>query len=203
MYTPDDFKMEDSNEILEFIKSNSFGILVSAQSTFEPLATHLPFYLRQDEPIVLESHLAKSNAQSEVIKNGKTVLAIFSGPNGYISSSVYGHENVPTWNYQSVHLYGTISILNEEEQEHHLADLMTNYENNREIKKEFTKLPKSLIEEYKKEILCFRITVYRMEAAYKLSQNRNQKDHKAIIEDLEKNQENDALVTAMKKHYKK
>jgi transcriptional regulator len=203
MYTPEDFKMEDPNEQLDFIQSNTFGTLISTNSTLEPLASHLPFYIRQKEPLVIEGHISRANNQCELLRNGKNAMLIFQGPNGYISSSVYGHENVPTWNYQAIHVYGTISLLNDQEMENHLADLMTLHESNRDNKKDFLKLPKKLIDDYKKEILCFRITAYRTEASYKLSQNRNKADHEAIIHDLEQKEDHAALVTAIKKHYKK
>ena len=202
MYTPEDFKMEDPKEQLEFIQSNTFGTLISTTSTLEPLASHLPFYIRQKEPLVIEGHISRTNNQSKLLSNGKNAMIIFQGPNGYISSSVYEHENVPTWNYQAVHVYGTISHLNNTEIEIHLSDLMTLHESVREVKKEYVKLPKKLLEAYKKEILCFRVTAYRTEASYKLSQNRNKTDHTAIIHDLEQKKENESLVAAMKKHYK-
>jgi transcriptional regulator len=202
MYTPEDFKMEDPKEQLEFIQSNTFGTLISTTSTLEPLASHLPFYIRQKEPLVIEGHISRTNNQSKLLSNGKNAMIIFQGPNGYISSSVYEHENVPTWNYQAVHVYGTISHLNNTEIEIHLSDLMTLHESVREVKKEYVKLTKKLLEAYKKEILCFRVTAYRTEASYKLSQNRNKTDHTAIIHDLEQKKENESLVAAMKKHYK-
>ena len=139
MYTPEDFKMEDPKEQLEFIQSNTFGTLISTTSTLEPLASHLPFYIRQKEPLVIEGHISRTNNQSKLLSNGKNALIIFQGPNGYISSSVYEHENVPTWNYQAVHVYGTISHLNNTEIEIHLSDLMTLHESVREVKKEYVK----------------------------------------------------------------
>lgn len=203
MYTPKEFKVEDPKEQLDFIKSNVLGTLISTSSNLEPIASHIPFYVREEAPLVLEGHISRANNHHELLRNGKNAMLIFQGPNGYISSSVYGHENVPTWNYQAIHVYGTISLLNDVDMENHLADLMTLHESNRDNKKEFSKLPKKLIDDYKKEILCFRLTAYRTEVSYKLSQNRNKSDHEAIIHDLEQKEEHKSLVTAMKKHYQK
>jgi transcriptional regulator len=60
-----------------------------------------------------------------------------------------------------------------------------------------------MIEAYKKEILGFRITSTRIEAAYKLSQNRNKEDHKRILADLEKDENNRSIVEAMKNTFDK
>jgi len=49
---------------------------------------------------------------------------MFQGPHAYISSSWYESENVPTWNYQSVHVYGTVSIMSEKELEEDLIQLL-------------------------------------------------------------------------------
>ncbi len=203
MYTPKEFKIEDPKEQLDFIKSNVLGTLISTSSNLEPIASHLPFYVREEDPLVLEGHISRANNQCTLLRKGNNAMIIFQGPNGYISSSVYGHENVPTWNYQAIHVYGRISHLNDEETELHLSQLMSHHEKDREIKKEYQKLPPKLVEEYKKEILCFRFNTYRTEASYKLSQNRNPADYDAIIQDLEKNDGNKTLIDAMKKHYKK
>jgi transcriptional regulator len=42
---------------------------------------------------------------------GNDEVLAFSGPHSYISSSWYDHENVPTWNYIAVHVYGKIKLL--------------------------------------------------------------------------------------------
>jgi transcriptional regulator len=185
MYIPKEFKETNQAEILHFIGNNALGILVSSTGVFEPLVSHIPFIssLENDE-ITLEGHLAINNPHAEQIKNGKTALVIFQGPNAYISSSVYTHENVPTWNYQAVHIYGTVEILTKDALQLHLKQAIDYFESERTNKLDYSKFSKSMFESYLSEIIGFRLRAYKTEAAYKLSQNRNNTDFQNIVTDL-------------------
>ena len=185
MYIPKEFKETNQAEILHFIGKNALGILVSSTGVFEPLVSHIPFIssLKNDE-IILEGHLAINNPHAEQIKNGKTALVIFQGPNAYISSSVYTHENVPTWNYQAVHLYGTVEILTKSELENHLSQAIDHFETERNNKLDYSKFSKSMLDNYLNEIIGLRLRTYKIEAAYKMSQNRNNTDFQNIVTDL-------------------
>ena len=55
----------------------------------------------------------------------------FQGSHGYISSTWYDTEDVPTWDYQSVHAYGTGQLLTTEELESELIKMLDKYENHR------------------------------------------------------------------------
>ena len=68
----------------------------------------------------------------EDFKRNGNVLIIYQGAHAYVSSSWYEKENVPTWNYQAVHLYGEATVLNEQETIDGLKTLLTKYEQNRE-----------------------------------------------------------------------
>jgi transcriptional regulator len=200
MYAPFPFNLEDPKKIREFLQEHPFGTLIQSGDA-EPIATHLPFEIRiQEDEIMLISHIAKNNPQSALIRNGKKALVTFLGPHGYISSSVYGHPNVPTWNYQAVHVNGVIETLSEEELNDHLNRMVNQHESGREEKLDLSKLPKEMLNSYRQEIIAFKIIPYRIEAAFKLSQNRNKEDHSAILKDLEKTSQHSALVNAMKKH---
>ena len=117
------------------------------------------------------------------------MLVMFQGPHAYISSSWYEHENVPTWNYQAVHIYGKGSILDEEELKQDLTRLLKKYEKHRKNPVLWDKLSPSLLEKELKGIVGFKIKVEEIQAAYKLSQNRNETDYMNIIEQLQ-NEEN-------------
>lgn len=125
-------KWEDEPEIVDFIRKNAFATLIS-QVDGKPFATHLPFVLGKSnsgEP-VLSGHLAKANQQWKSISENEDVLVIFQGPNAYISSSWYNHENVPTWNYLAVHISGKIRLIEGEELMDHLKSLTNIYEDGR------------------------------------------------------------------------
>lgn len=115
MYTPDLYKNENQEEIRTFIKENSFGILIN-QTNGKLCATHIPIELEinAEGKEILQGHISKLNPQAEGFKENDQVLAVFTGSHSYISSSWYDHENVPTWNYIAVHVYGRIKIVDYE-----------------------------------------------------------------------------------------
>lgn len=184
LYIPRHFKITEMSEIREFIHAHSFGAIVSTENG-KPIASHLPLELRKlDGDDYITGHMAYANPQWKTFEvNPENVLVIYQGPHAYISSSWYGHENVPTWNYQSVHIYGTASIMSEQELEEDLIHLLKKYEQHRENP--------SLWETYspqnKKQIrgiVGFKIHIQDVQAAYKLSQNRNEEDYQNIIDKL-------------------
>lgn len=185
MYVPKEFKEKDQQELLGFLRLNPLGTIVSTTGTPEPMASHIPLMAKvENEEIWLEGHLALVNPQAELLKEGKTVLVIFQGPDAYISASVYGHVNVPTWNYQSVHMYGIVEQMTTPELIRHLDESVDYFESQRHQKLTFADFPEKMIEAMVTAIAGVRIRVYKTEAAYKMSQNRNDKDYENIIADL-------------------
>ena len=67
--------------------------------------------MKQGDDYYITGHMAYGNPQWKTFEIDENVLVIFQGPHAYISSSWYKDENVPTWNYQAVHVYGTASIM--------------------------------------------------------------------------------------------
>jgi transcriptional regulator len=198
MHSPPLFTIDDRSTVIDFLNNNSFGTLIQSNES-EPIASHLPFQIREnEEELLLTAHLSKRNPHAQLIRNGKTALVTFLGPHGYVSSSVYDHPNVPTWNYQSVHVYGTVSLVSDTQMKEHLNQLVEKHELNRDHPLEMEKLPSELIETYLSEIIAFNIISYRVEGIFKLSQNRHSNDFKSIIADLSKTPQNDALVKAMR-----
>ena len=112
MYTPEIYKNENQEEIKKFLQENSFGILIN-QTNGKLCATHIPLELEttKEGKDILWGHISKENPQWNGFIDNDQILAVFSGPHSYISSSWYDHENVPTWNYIAVHVYGKIKII--------------------------------------------------------------------------------------------
>jgi transcriptional regulator len=186
MYVPKEFSVKNNSEIDSFIQNHPFISLITNSGDF-PIATHLPVIAKKQDTVwIIEGHLSLANTQNLAIQNNSNALCILLGSHSYVSSSVYSHENVPTWNYQAVHLYGQLESLSSEELDNHLAELVFLFEKERENPLDFMGFSKPMIESYKKEIIGFRLKVEKIEAAFKLSQNRNEIDKQAIISDLEK-----------------
>jgi len=204
LYTPKYFKVTNFEEIREFIQTNSFGTLVTTKKG-KPIATHLPFQLvEEEEAYYVTGHMAYGNPQWRTFETTEEVLVMFQGPHAYISSSWYEQENVPTWNYQAVHVYGTATILDEGELIQDLTKLLEKYEKQREDPVLWDKLSPSLLEKEIKGIVGFKIKVGEIQAAYKLSQNRNENDYANIIEQLhnEENPDSKQLAEVMEKKRK-
>ncbi len=196
MYIPKYFKVTNVDEIREFIQLNSFGTLVTIKKG-KPIATHLPLQLvKEEDTYYITGHMAYGNPQWRTFDTCEDVLVMFQGPHAYISSSWYEQENVPTWNYQAVHVNGTATILNEEALKHDLTKLLEKYEKHRENPVLWDKLSPSFLEKEIKGIVGFKIKVQEIQAAYKLSQNRNEMDYQNIIDELSKEKDLNAKALA-------
>ncbi|MBM7694173.1 transcriptional regulator [Peribacillus deserti] len=184
MYIPKYFKVTNVDEIWEFVQTNSFGTIVTTDQG-KPIATHLPLELiKEDDDYYITGHMAYGNPQWRTLETCEKVLVIYQGPHSYISSSWYGHENVPTWNYQAVHMYGKAAILDSEEVKQELIKMLEKYEKHRKNPVFWDTLSPSLLENQLKGIVGFKIKVGEIQAAYKLSQNRNEADYDNIIDKL-------------------
>jgi len=203
MFIPKKFEVTDFNEISKFISEHSFAIIVS-QKDGRSVATHVPLLLREIEgENYVTGHLARANEQWKTFSEVEEVLVIFQGPHTYVSSSWYNHENVPTWNYQSVHIYGKIEIMTKEELIEDLSLLMEKYESHRKT----PILWDSISDDTKKQInaiVGFKISCDEIQAAFKLSQNRNEQDFNSIIKNLykEENPQAEQIAKAMEKIHK-
>ncbi|WP_166921790.1 FMN-binding negative transcriptional regulator [Flavobacterium poyangense] len=196
MYTPQLFKNEDPESIKAFLKENSFGILIN-QTNGKLCATHIPIELEinADGKEVLMGHISKLNPQAEGFAENDQVLAVFSGPHSYISPSWYDHENVPTWNYIAVHVYGRIKITDEAATLDGLKKLVDKYEANSENPVRIENLsPKTMREA--RGIFGFEIEIDEIQATKKLSQNRDDHNYKNIISELEKTENPQAIAVA-------
>ncbi len=184
MYIPQHYKNEDLIEVKEFIKANAFGILVT-QLSGKPWATHIPLELDtdQDGQDCLMGHISKANPQWQNFGQDSPVLCIFNGPHSYVSSSWYREEEVPTWDYIAVHVYGRLRLLDDGELYASLDKLMTKYEKASRSPVKLSELSKKTMRQIK-GIVGFKILVEDIQAAYKLSQGRPS-DHEQIIRELE------------------
>ena len=199
MFTPKLNRNESVEELHEFIHQNGFAILISTVEG-KPWASHIPLMLSVDGK-KLSGHVARGNKQWKEWNVETEMLAIFSGPHAYISSSWYDHENVPTWNYIAVHVYGKLKILSSEELLKSLKELTDKYEKSSEQPVAVEKMNPGFLKKEMLGIVGFEIEITKMEATYKLSQNRDAKNHETIITELEKRNDpaSAAIALEMKK----
>jgi transcriptional regulator len=183
MHIPKLYREEDREKILEFLKKNNFPTLVTHDGE-KLIATHLPVEIVQagEDQLVIYSHMSRVNPQWKSFGDQEAML-IFQGAHTYISPTWYDHVNVPTWNYMNVHVYGKVRVVDGEELKSTLARLVAQHEAHSDYRMET--LPEGYAEKEMKGAIGFVVEVTRIDAGYKLSQNRNDRDHENIIKELE------------------
>ena len=134
-----------------------------------------------------------------IFQNNQTILAIFIGPDAYISPSWYDHVNVPMWNYGAVHVYGKLSIIEDRSE---LLELLKHqvdkYEKKETGNYRLETLPQSFLETEILGVVGVSIKIDRMEANFTLSQNRDQKNYDNVIRKLqERNEEKSKEVAEL------
>lgn len=105
MYRPAYYDEKDQTALAGLIDAYPFATLVTAKPAL--WATHLPLIRSRGQrgASTLIGHLAKANPQWRKVSTGDEVLAIFNGPDAYISPRWYADApDVPTWNYAAVHV---------------------------------------------------------------------------------------------------
>jgi transcriptional regulator len=200
MHVPKLYREEDREKIIEFLRQNEFATLVTYDGE-KPTASHLLVeVIEQHNRLHLNGHMSKANPQWRTFEHDADVLVIFQGAHTYISPTWYNHVNVPTWNYQAVHVYGKARIVEDYDEAYHLLErLISRHEAGSHYKLET--LPPDFVAKEIKGIVVFQIEATRIEANYKLSQNRNDEDYHTIVARLdERNDEmSHGVAEAMRK----
>ena len=197
MYVPSHNRMDDRAGQLAFMRQYSFATLVTADSGAALKATHLPFVaVEQGAELRLVAHLARANPQWRDFADTAEVLVIFQGPHAYISPSLYQRQpSVPTWNYAAVHAHGSLRIL--ESREDKLAALrQLVMANDAPWLAEMERLPPDFLALKLDGIVAFEIAVTRLDARWKLSQDRSPQERRNIVEALNGSADSMALAIA-------
>ena len=180
MYIPEHFLIKNLEVIHQIIQTNPLGALVT--TTPEGLdANHIPFELDAGRG-VLTAHVARANPVWQQCKDGAEVLVIFRGNESYISPNWYPskheiHRQVPTWNYEVVHVHGQLTVQDQEKFVRGLVGRLTRKHEATEPKpwKMGDSAPE-YIDGMLKAIVGIEIAITRLEGKAKLSQNREARD---------------------------
>ena len=181
MYIPEHFRVREHADAVAFMRANPFAILISTTAD-GPFATHAPFAIRDTEyQLKIRGHVAKANPHWKHLEQQPNCMTIFHGPHAYISPSHYNtREVVPTWNYGAVHVYGNARVFSEQEELLAvLHELMNIFEP--AYAEQWASLSESYRERMLSHIVGFEIAVTRVEAKFKLSQNRAKDEQSRII----------------------
>jgi transcriptional regulator len=201
MYTPPYNRVEDRAEIVAMMRAHNFCLLLTGTGGALH-GTHLPCLVdERGDRMVIELHMAKANPQWQQFFDDE-VLVVFSGPHAYVSPRWYARAPaVPTWNYAAVHAYGTVAVI-EELAARRAAQRRLVAAHDPEWLAQFDALPNDYLEQMLGAIVVFEVAVTRIDARWKLSQNRDREEQELVIENLERSGAagDQALAALMRRH---
>jgi len=192
MYSPPYFSEADADG-LAIVREAPFGLLISQGPDGETATTHLPIILDPDaEPgtPALLGHIARANPHCKALTDGTSVLAVFTGPNAYISPNWYsskheGAQTVPTWNYLAIHISGRIEAMPDIADKRRCVTLLSErFEGDGPRAWRLDDEPDDFIRKMLGAIYAFKIFIEDVQAKAKLSQNRAQLDRAGVINGL-------------------
>ena len=198
VYQPRAFVPREERAALRVIDEYPFAMLISAGDD-EPQISHLPLLYHADQTPhgMLVGHMARANPHWQRFGRGAT-LAVFQGPHAYVSPSWYGEPAtaVPTWNYAVVHVRGRAELV--EAGAATLAtvqELVARFESNRANPWQL-QLQGARLDAMLGAIVAFRIVIERIDAKFKLSQNRIPDDRARVIAALTSEPYPESVATA-------
>jgi transcriptional regulator len=184
MYTPKHFEAPSRDAVHGLLAGAGASDLVTWNGR-EMTATTLPL-LFDPRRNTLDGHLARNNTQW----HDTEALVIVKGPDAYVSPSSYPSKletgrTVPTWNYIVAHVYGTLIAHDDTVWTEALVRRLTErHEASREPRWSVDDAPEAYVRGQLKAIVGIEIAISRIEAKWKLSQNRSAEDIAGVIEDL-------------------
>jgi transcriptional regulator len=206
MYQPTAFAVHDLDRVRAMLlRAPLAQIVVASGDTF--LATPAPLLLDSSGSRLI-GHLAKPNdvgRHALASADGVPCIAIFTGVDGYVSPSAYPSKLehgkvVPTWNYETVHVHGRLHTHPDAERTLAAVRMLTaHFEADRAAPWADTDAPTDYIEGLLRAIVAIEITIDRIEAKQKFSQNRPVPDQHGVLTDLaSRGPSAEALLTQMK-----
>jgi len=196
MYKFSYYREPDENKVIEFMKEQSFAMVIGMGSKF-PAASQLPLEVTQENGKTwLTSHLMRNTDHHKAFEKNNHVLAIFSSPHAFIDANWYKKKaKASTVNYMAVHAQGIIHFLDEAGTRKTIEQI-TNKHIGKNTEASYDNLPEDYIQQNIKAIIGFRIEVTQLDHVFKLSQNYDAEDRASIVAQLEKRKEPGDLFIA-------
>jgi transcriptional regulator len=200
MYIPPAYVINDWEEITSFVAKARAGEFVTVNNDGIPEASTLPFtwYPQQpDENSTVKNygrvttHMARTNPQWLGIEDGAPALIIVHAPGAYVSPVNYAKSGetgkaVGTWDYQVVHLRGSVEVLHDPtELMKIVSDLQRDHEADRAEPWDLASADQNFLAELIKHVVGFTVNITSVEAKYKLDQKEKMEDRATIVKDLQ------------------
>ena len=192
LYCPPAFRIEERDDLFAHMEGRPFALLIT-NGADGPLVSHVPMLLERDRGAhgVLAGHLAKANGHWQAGDISAPGLAVFPGPDAYITPSWYPSKQehgrvVPTWNYTVVHARGPVRFIEDDAWLLGLVTRLTDrHEAGRAAPWAVSDAPDRFIEMQVKGIVGFELEIATLEGKAKLSQNREMVDREGVVAGLE------------------
>lgn len=183
------FTNSDKGQALAFASDFPFAML-AVNGEEGPVTALVPLVYDAAREQFL-GHVAKANPFWEAAQTAEKAVAIFHGPDAYISPSSYPskaehHKAVPTWNYMAAEIRGEITVQTQaEKMRDYLEPLTDKMESHRELPWKISDAPQAYIEKLSNAIVGFSLSIENITFVEKLSQNKSELDRAGVINALE------------------
>lgn len=205
MYIPAHFAETRPEELHRIIREHPLGMLVTHGKAGLD-ADHIPFEVDAGAGThgVLLAHVARANPLWQCCPTGTPAMVVFRGAQAYISPNWYPskhetHRQVPTWNYEVVHAYGTITVHDDERFVRRVvAQLARRHEATEPKPWRMGESEPEFIDNMLRHIVGIEIAITSLKGKVKLSQNREVRDRRNATDTLDARGHN-AMAKAMRK----
>jgi transcriptional regulator len=188
MYLPKHFAQTDIAALHALMDAHPLATLV----THGPEgidANHIPLHLDAGAGPngTLRGHVARANPLARAAAVDREILAIFQGPQSYISPSGYATKAehgkvVPTWNYTAVHAWGRLRLIDDPQWLlAQVRTLTTTHEAALPHPWQVSDAPADYIEKMLGAIVGIEIVIDRLVGKWKVSQNQPPANQASLI----------------------
>jgi len=171
-YPPPHHQDHEKGHMIELIKAYPLATVISIKEN-QAIITHLPLVYREDGKLI--GHIDIYNPHTELLRDQHEVSIIFSGPQCYISPSVYTTKQLPTWNYIKVHLKGKVNAIEDPETVKETMVKMTEFLEHPEHKYKLS-MDNPRMDAAINYVKGFEIEITQWEGKFKLSQDKKKSD---------------------------
>ena len=191
MYQPPHFREDRLDVMHALMSAHPLAMLVTAGEG-GLMANLVPFLVDagHGEKGLLRAHLARANNQLAALRAGAEAMVLFQGPDAYVTPNWYAtkaenHKVVPTWNYVTVHAWGTPRVIDDPDWvRQQVGELTDSSERDRELPWSVDDAPAPFVAAQLKGIVGLEIPIARIEGKWKVSQNRTLPDRHGVVEGL-------------------
>jgi transcriptional regulator len=183
MYLPAHFEQHDPAALHALMREHPLATLIVATPD-GPTADLIPLML-SDDARSLQGHVARANPLWKHA-DGTRVLAVFQGPEAYISPGWYASKRehgkvVPTWNYTMVQARGTLRALPDAAWLRTLVGRLTaQHEAPQRQPWAVADAPEEFVQQMLRAIVGIEITLESLVGKWKVSQNRSEADRAGV-----------------------